>query len=237
MTAQPASSTDPDVSTPPHYRGSSRASAKRCLSASVQASAFALVAELQRSSKGQRAKPKRSLRNSGASAMSALLDALRWPNCIAEDESAQMGTEGKAEIPRFTGEPTRLTECVFRVKAKQLKQKALADDERKKLGPLALRLVEGLSGTIVEGLSGSALRVAQTMDFSELSQPEAGVEKLLAAFDKELRPRRAQQARELYAAGSAPHGILSWQNGETMASGLLHSPASHLVPMPGGHVG
>ena len=120
---------------------------KRCLSASVQASAFALVAEPQRSSKGQRAKRKRSLRNSGASAMSALLDALRWPNCIAEDESAQMGTEGKARIPRFTGEPTRLTEYVFRVKAKQLKEKALADDERKKLGPLALRLVEGLSGT------------------------------------------------------------------------------------------
>ena len=37
MTAQPASSTDPDVSTPPHYRGSSRASAKKvslCVSAS-----------------------------------------------------------------------------------------------------------------------------------------------------------------------------------------------------------
>ena len=118
MTAQPASSTDADVSTPPHCRGSSRASAKRCLSASVQASAFALVAELQRSSKGQRAKPKRSLRNSGASAMSALLDALRWPNFIAEDESAQMGTEGKAGIPRFNGEPARLAEYVFRVKAK-----------------------------------------------------------------------------------------------------------------------
>ena len=37
------------------------------------------------------------------------------------------------------------------------------------------------------------------MDFSELSKPEAGVEKLLAAFEKELKPRRAQQARELYA--------------------------------------
>ena len=107
--------------------------------------------------------------------MSALLDALRWPNFIAEDESAQMGTEGKAGIPRFNGEPTRLAEYVFRVKAKQLKEKALSEDEQKKLGPLALRLVEGLSGT--------ALRVAQTIDFNELSKPEAGVEKLLGAFE------------------------------------------------------
>ena len=145
--------------------------------------------------------------------MSALLDALRWPNFVAEDESAQMGTEGKAGIPRFNGEPTRLAEYVFRVKAKQLKEKALSEDEQKKLGPLALRLVEGLSGT--------ALRVAQTIDFNELSKPEAGVEKLLGAFEKELKPRRAQQARELYAAGSAPHGILSRQNGETMASYIL----------------
>ena len=73
----------------------------------------------------------------------------------------------------------------------------------------------------MEGLSGTALRVAQTMDFSELSKPEAGVEKLLATFEKELKLRRAQQARELYAAGSAPRGILSRQNGETMASYIL----------------
>eukprot|EP00435_Cladocopium_sp_Y103_P075102 s182_g54.t1 len=132
--------------------------------------------------------------------MSALLDALRWPNFIAEEDSAQMGAEGKSGIPRFNGEPTRLAEYVFRVKAKQLKEQALSDEERKKHGPLALRLVEGLSGT--------ALRVAQTLDFKELSKPEAGVEKLLAAFEKELKPRRAQQARELYAAGSAPNGML-----------------------------
>ena len=48
--------------------------------------------------------------------MSALLDALRWPNFIAKED-------------------------------KQLKERALSDGERKKLGHLAL--VEGLSGTVL----------------------------------------------------------------------------------------
>ena len=124
--------------------------------------------------------------------MSALLDALRWPNFIAEEDSVQMGTKGKSGIPRFNGEPARLAEYVFRVKAKQLKERALSDGERKKLGHLAL----------VEGLSGTGLCGAQTLDFAELSKPEAGVGKLLAAFEKELKHRRAEQVRELYAAGS-----------------------------------
>ena len=45
--------------------------------------------------------------------MSALLDALRWPNFIAEEDSVQMGTKGKSGIPRFNGEPARLAEYVF----------------------------------------------------------------------------------------------------------------------------
>ena len=154
------------------------------------------------------------LRTLTAFVMAALLDALRWPNFTqAEEDSTQMGTEGRAGIPRFNGEPTRLAEYTFRVRAKQAKEQAMADDERKKLGPLGLRLIEGLSGT--------ALRIAQTMDVSELSKPQAGVNKLMAAFEKELKPRRAQQARELYAAGSSPHGILSRQTGEPMNSYIL----------------
>ena len=150
-------------------------------------------------------------------AMAALLDALRWPNFISEEDSAQMGTEGKGGVPRFNGDPTRLSEYQFRIRAKQLKEQALSEDERKKHGPLALRLVEGLSGM--------ALRVAQTIEIKELSKPEKGVDTLLTALEKELKPRRAQQARELYAAGSAPHGILSRQSGEPMASYILRRRA------------
>ena len=105
------------------------------------------------------------------------------------------------------GEPARLAEYVFRVKAKQLKERALSDGERKKLGHLAL----------VQGLSGTALCGAQTPDFGfcrvELSKPEAGVGKLLAAFEKELKHRRAQQARELHAAGSAQTCMLRGRMG------------------------
>ena len=129
--------------------------------------------------------------------MAALLDALRWPAFISEDDTAQAGTENRQGISRFNGEPTRLAEYEFRVRAKLYKDKQVSEDEKKKLGPLGLRLVEGLSGT--------ALRIAQTMDFSELSGDD-GAAKLLALLKKELKPKRNQQARELYAAGANPHG-------------------------------
>ena len=100
-----------------------------------------------------------------ALAMAALLDALRWPNFVAKEDSVQMGTETRQGIPR----------------------------QRDWL---------------------NTLRIAQTMDVGDLSKPRAGVDKLLAAFEKELKTRRAQQVRELSAAGSSPHGILSRQTGE-----------------------
>ena len=55
-----------------------------------------------------------------ALAMAALLDALHWPNFVAEEDSVHMGTEGRQGIPRFNGEPTRLAEYTFRVRPKQL---------------------------------------------------------------------------------------------------------------------
>ena len=78
--------------------------------------------------------------------MAALLELLRWPAFTNDDEVGQ-GTEGKFGIPRFNGEPTRLAEYSFRVRARAAKEKAMSKDEREKLGPLGLRLVEGLSGT------------------------------------------------------------------------------------------
>ena len=128
---------------------------------------------------------------------------MRYQNFIAEDDTSTT-TEGKFGIPRFNGEPTRLAEYTFRVRARTYKEKALGDDERGKLGPLGLRLVEGLSGT--------ALRLAQTLKLEDLAA-EDGAEKLLTALEGQLKPKRLQQARELYAAGASVHGILSRQSG------------------------
>ncbi|CAE7892444.1 RE1 [Symbiodinium sp. KB8] len=143
--------------------------------------------------------------------MAALLELLRWPAFTNDDEVGQ-GTEGRFGIPRFNGEPTRLAEYSFRVRARAAKEKAMSKDERDKLGPLELRLVEGLSGT--------ALRMVQNMDMSELSK-ENGVNTLLEIFEKTLRPKRLQQARELYAAGAATHGIMARQPTEPMATYVL----------------
>ena len=62
----------------------------------------------------------------------------------------------------------------------------------------------------MEQLSGPALRVAQQMPYFILASKE-GAEKLLDALATSLKPRRAQEARELYAAGAREGGILSRQ--------------------------
>ena len=69
--------------------------------------------------------------------MAALIDALRWPHFISEDDPAQASTEGKGGVPRYNGEPSKLAEYTFRVRARIMKEKTMGDDEAKKLGPLA----------------------------------------------------------------------------------------------------
>ena len=145
-------------------------------------------------------------------AMAGVLDLLRWPNFVSDEDFGQAGTEGKFGIPRFNGEATRLSEYKFRVQARIMKEKALTKEEREKLGPLGLRLIEGLSGT--------ALRLAQTMSMEDLGK-EDGANKLVDIFEKALRPKRMQQARELYQAGSSPHGLLSRQQGEPISTYVL----------------
>ena len=143
--------------------------------------------------------------------MAAILELLRFSNFVAEDD-AGTSTEGKFGIPRFGLEPTRLAEYSFRVKARMFKEKTLNKEEKEKLGPLGLRLVEGLTGT--------ALRLAQTLSLEDLAKDD-GAEKLLSALEGQLKPKRVQQARELYAAGAAVHGVLSRQSGEPMSSYVL----------------
>ena len=72
----------------------------------------------------------------------------------------------------------------------------------------------------MEQLSGPALRVAQQMSHTVLASKE-GAEKLLEALASSLKPRRAQEARELYAAGAREgHG----------ANVDLFSPSTGLRP-------
>ena len=133
----------------------------------------------------------------------ALLDTFRYVNFIKEEET-QNSTEGKnaGGTPRFNGEATRLGEYTWRVRARMAREAEMDPGEVKKQGPLGLRLVEQLSGP--------ALRVAQQMPHSVLASKE-GAEKLLDALATSLKPRRAQEARELYAAGAREGGILSRQ--------------------------
>ena len=65
----------------------------------------------------------------------------------------------------------------------------MTETELKKLGPLALRLIECFSG--------QALKVAQNLDIKKLEKSDEGVTYLLDSLTTELRPRRLQQAREL----------------------------------------
>ena len=53
--------------------------------------------------------------------MASFLELLRWPNFAADDEATQ-STEGKFGIPRFNGEPTRLTGYMYRVRARSAKE-------------------------------------------------------------------------------------------------------------------
>ena len=96
--------------------------------------------------------------------MAAILELLRYSNFVAEDD-AGTSTEGKFGMPHFGGEPTRLAEYAFRVKACLYKEKTLSKEEKEKLGPLGPRLVEGLTGT--------RLRLAQTLSLDDLAKEDA----------------------------------------------------------------
>ena len=145
--------------------------------------------------------------------MSALLENLRWKpdyGVSAASAAEDAGSaEGKFGIPRFNGDPNMLQEYNWRIKTKIAKEAEMSKDEIAKLGPLGLRMVEGLRG--------QAFRLAQQVDISVLSS-SAGPQTLLKLFQDNLKPRREQEARELYSAGSREGGLLSRQHGEPMSS-------------------
>ena len=88
-------------------------------------------------------------------------------------------SEGKFGIPRFSGEPAQLPEYAFRVQMRMLREKGMEESELKKVGPLGIRLVEGLRG--------QALRLAQQLKPEDLAK-QSGPETLLKLFNDTLKP-------------------------------------------------
>ncbi|CAE7947914.1 RE2, partial [Symbiodinium sp. KB8] len=155
----------------------------------------------------------------GGAMAGSLLEALTFPRFLQEEDSNGAFGQGAADggkIPRYNGDPTRFSEWQFRVKTRQRREKSLTDEKKKEMGPLGLRLIEGLSG--------HALQVAQLLAIEELEK-EHGAEYLMEHLALDLRPRRQQQARELYEAGAQSGGVLSRQPAETMPQFILRRKA------------
>ena len=148
----------------------------------------------------------------------ALLETFKYKNFVAAEDLASFTDSKGGNLPRFNGDPTKLMEYSWRVRARIAREQLLPEDERKKCGPLGLRLAEHLSGP--------ALRVAQLMSTSDLAA-EKGAETLLKKLGESLKPRRIQEARELYQAGAQPGGVLSRQPQEPMATYLVRRQAWH----------
>ena len=127
-------------------------------------------------------------------------------------DASPMIDGGRAGVPRYDGDPTTLAEYAFRVRLLEARFANMDETERKKQGPLGLKLVEGLSG--------GALQVVRELSLDKLAT-EKGPTELIEYLYQAFRPRRAQEARDLYAAGAQVHGVLSRQSAEPMTSYLL----------------
>ena len=96
------------------------------------------------------------------------LETLRYgsfkPTWVQSDSKALLG---------YGGEVTGWADYKFAVQAVERKEATLSDGEKKKLGPLGLRLVERLAGP--------ALQVAKKLGLDELEKPD-GVKSLLTAL-------------------------------------------------------
>ena len=150
----------------------------------------------------------------GHDAMS-IVECLRWQTFAAAQDDA-WSTEAKSGVPRYDGEVSRLAEYQFRVRLRQAREKAMDESEVKKLGPLALRLVDGLRGP--------ALQVARALPVDRLAG-EDGTSVLLKALQSSLQPRSRQEARDLYQIGAQQGGVLSRQQGESIPSYVLRRKA------------
>ena len=141
----------------------------------------------------------------------ALLEGLSWAKFM-EVSSESETTEGKYGIPRYDGNVHQLQEYTYRVKLRELKESSMEPAELKKIGPLGIRLVEGLRGP--------ALHMVREIPPEELAGAK-GPSAVIKCLTRALRPRREQEARELYKAGAKEHGPLSRQYGEPVSMFVL----------------
>ena len=124
------------------------------------------------------------------------------PTWVASDSKA---------LPGYGGEVQGWADYKFAVQAIEKRESGMPDNEKKKLGPLSLRLVERLAGP--------ALQVAKKIGLDRLSEA-GGTKTLLDGLEAHLLPLQKQAALELYHAGMK-EGILSRQHGESMSSYCL----------------
>ena len=113
-------------------------------------------------------------------------------------------------LPGFGGGVAAWADYKFAVDAIKIKESALAESEKKNLGPLALRLVERLQGQALQG--------AKRIGADALARAD-GVDKLMSSVEEQLLMKK-QAAMELYDAGMREE-MLSIQNGESMTSYTL----------------
>ena len=151
--------------------------------------------------------------HASAPELMSALECLKWHRFSEASESHPGLLAPRAKVfPRYDGSPSTLQEYAFRVRLRAARDQAMDPNELKKHGPLGLRLIDGLTG--------AALQVVREVEVSKLAEKD-GHELLLRHLYQAFRPRRQQEARELYAAGAQTHGVLSRQSGEPMTSFLL----------------
>ena len=139
------------------------------------------------------------------------LDTLRYGNF---KPTYYVAAEAKT-LPGYGGEVQGWADYKFAVQAMEMKESEMSEGERKKHGPLALRLIERLARP--------ALQVAKKVRTQKMAEPN-GVKTLMDALEQQLLPLKRQAAMELYNAGMKD-GLLSRQQGEPLSSYCLRREA------------
>ena len=108
------------------------------------------------------------------------LDNLRY----GQFKPTAVAAEAKT-LPGYGGQVEEWANYRFQVLAVEKKESLMTDTERKKLGPLGLRLIERLVGP--------ALQIAKGLGIEKLSE-QTGVAALIGALEQDLMPQRRQMS-------------------------------------------
>lgn len=127
-----------------------------------------------------------------------------------------VGSDPKA-LPGCGGDVASWPDYKFAVQALERKEATLSDMEKKKLGPLGLRLVDRLAGP--------ALQVAKRLGIDKLAESD-GAKEASSGVGKAATSTSSASSQELYQAGTKDGaGVLSRQYGEPMSSYCLRREA------------